>query len=227
MLTLEKALWQEGRQYVVGVDEVGRGAWAGPVVVGAVMFSPTISSTTLAGINDSKLLSDKQRRSLVPVIQEQAQACAYGEASVAEIETVGLSKALSLALHRALEQITPIPDFILADANLIKISLQRDLFYSQSLVESVPYTSHIRGDSRSISIAAASIVAKVYRDTLMTTYAETYPEYGFDEHKGYGTKQHQLALEKHGCCKLHRKSFAPIREIIKNGQKEMNVKSRE
>lgn len=199
----------------MGVDEVGRGAWAGPVVVGAVMFPTSISSTTLAGVTDSKLLSDKQRRSLVPTIQKQAQASACGEASVIEIETVGLGKALSLALHRALEQILPVPDFILADANLIKIFPQRDLFCPQSLVESIPYASYVRGDSKSISIAAASIVAKVYRDTLMTTYAVTYPEYGFDEHKGYGTKKHQLSLKKHGCCKLHRKSFAPIRELIR------------
>ena len=190
----------EGRSLVAGLDEAGRGPWAGPLVAAAVIFN--IATFTLEGIRDSKTLSAKQRAELAEQIKSSAVTWAIGEVSHEEIDQHGIQLANKLAMKRAIDHLSVTPDYILTD-------------YVGRIEFRTPFAAIVRGDSVSLSIAAASIVAKVYRDGLMVRYAEQYPEYGFDRHKGYGTRFHAAMLAKYGPCPIHRFSFTPVAAAAK------------
>jgi len=194
MLEHESTLWDRGLVRIAGVDEVGAGPLAGPVVAAAVILSPGAS---FEEIDDSKKLSAEQRERLSAEIREQAVAFAVGECSPLEIDCLNILQAAREAMRRAVAGLPKAPQHLLVDARSIPD------------VEA-PQTSLIRGDSRSQSIAAASIIAKVERDRLMARLAHTYPEYGFDRHRGYGTPEHLAALQRHGPCPIHRYSFSPV-----------------
>lgn len=181
---------------MVGMDEAGRGSWAGPVVAAAVVLPKGLR---LGGLNDSKLVLPAKREELFEKI---TQFCAYGVglASHEEVDRFGLLRATFFAFKRALENLPVKADHILIDG--------RDKF---AFV--IPHTSIIRGDQKVRCISAASIIAKVTRDRLMVEYAKRYPQYGFDLHKGYGTEVHQSALREHGPCELHRKSYEPLKKL--------------
>ena len=198
-LFLEQAFWKQGLFLVAGVDEAGRGAWAGPVMAGAVILpnDPAIAER-LAGVRDSKQMTARERERMAAVIQEQSICWAVEEASNQEIDQMGILRATQTAMMRALEQLTPAPQSLLVDFVRLK---------EVSLPQQCP--SH--GDNLSLSIAAASILAKVTRDRWMCEQAEVlFPQYGFSRHKGYGTRIHAEALENYGCCSLHRKTFRPV-----------------
>lgn len=191
----ERAARLCGYRRIAGVDEVGRGPLAGPVVAAAVIL-PVRSR--LVGVNDSKQLSERERERFHIAICEQAVGTGIGWADVVEIDQLNILEATRLAMRRALEQLVPSPDYVLIDA----VSLPGI---------NIPVRPIIKGDSLSISIAAASIVAKVTRDRLMVNYHNTFPEYGFLSHKGYGTAEHLKRLAHHGPCSIHRRSFAPVK----------------
>lgn len=191
-LDFEKELWTKGYFNVCGLDEVGRGSFAGPVVVGAVIFSP--DAILPEGIADSKLLTPKKREKLAVLIKETALEWTIAEASVEVINKVGIGKAAQQAFKQAVESLKKW-DYCLIDA-----------FFIDGL-DRTKQKPIVHGDSLSVSIAAASIIAKVYRDALMVKLHTQYPEYGFDKHKGYGSKFHQDALKQYGLCPLHRASF--------------------
>jgi len=174
---------------IIGADEAGRGPWAGPLVA-AVCHIPR--NTRLPGLNDSKRLSEKARKKLFKQIEEKTQY-GIGVAKVSEVEK-GMMYALNKAYNRALKQIDLEPDLLMIDGRD-----KLDLKY--------PYKSIIKGDQKERCIMAASIIAKVTRDEMMTKLATSYPEYGFDKHKGYGTRQHKQNIEKYGICKIHRRNF--------------------
>lgn len=188
---IEDACKEEGYRLICGVDEAGRGPLAGPVCAAAVILPEHLE---IPGLNDSKKLSDKRRRELFPIIQESALAYGIGFASPEEIDEINILQATFLAMRRALAQLTVKPDLALIDGN-------RETDFG------VPCKTIIKGDSLSANIAAASVLAKVSRDDLMLKAAEAYPGYGFDIHKGYGTKAHYAALELLGPCAIHRKTF--------------------
>lgn len=183
---------------VCGIDEVGRGPWAGPVLAAAVILNP---AKTPEGLDDSKKLSAKKREALAATLRDCAEI-GFGEASVAEIEALNLSRATFLAMRRALVALPRAPRFALIDGNRLPPDL------------GVPAQAVVRGDGRSASIAAASIVAKVARDALMTRLAEDFPGYGWETNAGYGTKAHQEALSRLGVTPHHRRSFRPIHNIL-------------
>ena len=191
MWEIEDSLFEKGLMVVCGVDEAGRGPLAGPVCAAAVILPP---HADIPGLNDSKKLSDKRRRELFPVIQQQAVAYGIGLASHEEIDKINILQATYLAMERALAQLQKNPDLALIDGNRAK-----DF--------GLPVQTVVHGDARSASIAAASILAKVTRDDLMLEYAIQYPEYGFEIHKGYGTRAHYDALRTHGPCAIHRMTF--------------------
>ncbi len=191
----ERAARLRGYRRIAGIDEVGRGPLAGPVVAAAVIL-PVRSR--LVGVNDSKQLSERERERFYVAICEQAVGMGIGWADVAEIDQLNILEATRLAMRRALEQLVPPPDYVLIDA----VSLPG---------VGIPIRPIIKGDALSISIAAASIVAKVTRDRLMASYHDTFPEYGFLSHKGYGTAEHLERLAYHGPCSIHRRSFAPVK----------------
>ena len=178
-------------QLICGVDEAGRGPLAGPVCAAAVILPKHLE---IPGLNDSKKLSDKRRRELFPVIQEQAISYGIAFASQEEIDERNILQATFLAMRRALDQLDPRPELALIDGNR-----QADF--------GLPCETVIKGDSLSANIAAASVLAKVTRDDWMIAAAEQYPGYGFEIHKGYGTKAHYAALEKLGPCPIHRRTF--------------------
>ena len=180
-----------GLNVICGVDEAGRGPLAGPVCAAAVILPKHLQ---IPGLTDSKKLSDKKRRELFPVIQQQAIAYGIGLASEAEIDEINILQATFLAMRRALEQLTVRPEIALIDGN-------RETDFG------LPVKTVVKGDSLSANIAAASILAKVTRDTIMVDLAKQYPEYGFEIHKGYGTKAHYDALRTYGPCPIHRRSF--------------------
>lgn len=188
---IEDACRAEGYSVICGVDEAGRGPLAGPVCAAAVILPEHLE---IPGLNDSKKLSDKRRRELFPVIQEKAVAYGIGFASQEEIDEINILQATFLAMRRALDQLQVKPDLALIDGNR-----QTDF--------GVPCKTIIKGDSLSASIAAASVLAKVSRDDVMLQMAEQYPGYGFEIHKGYGTKAHYAALEALGPSPIHRMSF--------------------
>lgn len=191
----EKHWWRKGYSYLLGIDEVGRGALAGPVVVGGVIISQ--NSELILGVDDSKQLSDKKRRQLDFQIRKQHEQVGIGSASQREIDELGIVAAIELAIHRLLKYFTQL-DAIMLDGH-----------FSQAFMSSlhIPAKNYIKGDEKSYVIAAASIVAKVYRDDVLIEDSEKYPEYDWKQNKGYGTKQHRLAIVKHGLCEYHRKSF--------------------
>lgn len=191
MWSIEREWYQKGFTCICGVDEAGRGPLAGPVCAAAVILPRDL---VIPGMDDSKKLSDKKRRELFPLIKEQAIAYGVGLASHEEIDTVNILQATYLAMERALSELRVKPDLALIDGNRAK-----DF--------GVPAETVIKGDSLSMSIAAASVLAKVTRDDLMLQMAEEYPGYGFDIHKGYGTKAHYEALTQYGPCPIHRMSF--------------------
>ncbi len=183
---------------VAGVDEAGRGPWAGPVVAAAVILDP---ADIPAGLNDSKKLSATQRAALFDEIMNRAAAVALGMASVAEIDHLNILRASLLAMKRAVEKVSPKPAFCLIDGRDVPPI-------------TIPARAVIRGDGISLSIAAASIIAKVTRDRLMAALAEKYPAYDWHKNAGYGVPAHRKALELVGVSPHHRKSFAPIRNIL-------------
>ncbi|MGB1874049.1 MAG: ribonuclease HII [Akkermansiaceae bacterium] len=197
-LFYESAKWQQGYQYVAGIDEAGRGPLAGPVSAAAVILPEAFSHDLL---NDSKKLGEKRREALYEELTQRADirwAISHGE--VDEIDSLNILKSTHAAMLRAAEGLDPRPDFCLIDG------LDVPGF-------ALPSEGIVKGDSKSFSIAAASILAKVSRDRRMLKYAALYPEYGFERHKGYGTKLHLEALRKHGPCPIHRKSFAPVAQL--------------
>ena len=188
---IENSLYAEGYKMICGVDEAGRGPLAGPVCAAAVILPRGLE---LPGLNDSKKLTDKKRRELFPIIKEQAIAYGIGLASHEEIDEVNILQATYMAMERAIAQLEGKADFALIDGNRAK-----DF--------GLPVRTVVKGDSLSASIAAASILAKVTRDDIMLEMAEKYPEYGFQVHKGYGTKAHYEALRTHGHSPIHRMTF--------------------
>ena len=191
MWEIENSVRNEGFEIICGVDEAGRGPLAGPVCAAAVILPMNLD---IPGLTDSKKLTDKKRRELFPVIKEQAIAYGIGLASHEEIDEINILQATYLAMERALAQLAVKPDIALIDGNRAK-----DF--------GLPVRTVVKGDSLSMNIAAASILAKVTRDDLMLEQAEKYPEYGFEVHKGYGTKAHYEALRAHGASDIHRKTF--------------------
>ena len=198
-LDYERSLWQAGLQCVAGIDEAGRGAWAGPVVAGAAVLPDTAGiAEALAEVNDSKQLSARQREQLYVEITTQVAGWATGQASAAEIDTVGILPATRLAMQRAIAGLACQPQHLLID----HVRLPALLVAQQSIT---------RGDSLVLSIAAASILAKVTRDRLMVAAEQTWPGYGFARHNGYGTPEHSRQLRMLGPCPIHRTSFQPVR----------------
>ena len=191
MWEIEDALLEKGVGVICGVDEAGRGPLAGPVYAAAVILPPHLE---IPGLDDSKKLTDKRRRELMPVIKERAIAYGIGVATEKEIDEINILQATFLAMERAIAQLDGKADFALIDGNR-----EKDF--------GLPVMTVVKGDSRSANIAAASILAKVSRDDYMEQMAKQYPEYGFEIHKGYGTKAHYDALRTYGHCPLHRLTF--------------------
>lgn len=190
-LEFEKEALAKGYKSVCGVDEAGRGPLAGPVCAAAVILPEGV---IIDGVNDSKKLSEKKRESLFDVIREQALSYSIAYATVDEIEKINILNATMLAMRRAINGLDIKADYAMIDGNKIPpIDIDAECV--------------VKGDAKSMSIACASILAKVSRDRLLYKYAEEYPMYGFDKHKGYGTKVHREAILKYGPCPYHRKSF--------------------
>ncbi|MFA6534166.1 MAG: ribonuclease HII [Patescibacteria group bacterium] len=197
---LENAILADGFTLIAGLDEAGRGPWAGPLCAGAVILD--IAAFQNDGVRDSKLLSAKKREELAAWLKDNCLAWSVGEVSSEEIDKLGLQLANKTAMKRAIENLKIKPDFILTD-------------YVGRIEFRTPFKVVKSGDKLSFSIAAASIIAKVYRDSLMLEFAKQYPDYGFELHKGYGTKLHQERLAEHGLCPIHRRSFRPIGRLPK------------
>ena len=191
MWEIEDALTEKKVGIICGVDEAGRGPLAGPVYAAAVILPPHLE---IPGLDDSKKLTDKRRRELMPIIKEQAIAYGIGFATEKEIDEINILQATFLAMERAISQLEGKADFALIDGNR-----EKDF--------GLPVMTVVKGDSRSANIAAASVLAKVSRDDYMDEMAKRYPEYGFEIHKGYGTKAHYEALRTYGHCDLHRVTF--------------------
>ncbi|WP_188204174.1 ribonuclease HII [Desemzia incerta] len=199
MLAYEKRAWAHGKKLIAGVDEVGRGPLAGPVVSAAVILPEDFN---IVGINDSKQLSLAKRNELFYIIQEKALAVGVGIKDAAVIDQVNIYEASKLAMLEAIEQMPIQPDHLLVDAMTLPLPVSQE--------------SIIKGDAKSVSIAAASVIAKVTRDRMMEEYDVMYPGYGFPNNAGYGTKEHLTALEDLGVTPIHRRSFAPVREALLN-----------
>ena len=191
-LEFEKAAKTSGFKYICGVDEAGRGPLAGPVCAAAVILD---ENCEIEGLNDSKKLSEKKREALFDVICEKALAYSIAFGTVEEIETVNILEATFLAMNRAIDGLDVRADFALIDGNRVPKNIK------------IPCETVIKGDAKSSSIAAASILAKVTRDRLLLEYDEKYPEYNFKKHKGYGTKEHTDLILKYGPSPIHRMSF--------------------
>lgn len=192
MFDLEKAFHQQKIELVGGVDEAGRGPLAGPVVAACVIFQ---DNPLIRGIDDSKKLSEDKREELFERIKETAYSFGIGMATHQEIDEHNIFQATMLAMRRAVAACTKPPQFVIVDGN----QRIRQLEY--------PQKTFVKGDARSVSIASASILAKVTRDHIMREYARIYPEYGFEKHKGYGTKEHLEVIKKYGASEIHRRSF--------------------
>lgn len=191
MRTIERSLWQKGYRCVVGVDEVGRGPLAGPVVAAAVYIPPEVE---LIGVDDSKSLTPKRRAAAFAQIIRECNT-AVGVATAAEIDRMNILNATLLAMQRAVRGLGFTPDFCLVDGRQVIPGL------------TIPQQAVVKGDAQCLSIAAASIVAKVVRDRFMIDCHQAFPQYGFDKHKGYPTAEHRRALEEHGPCPIHRQTF--------------------
>ncbi|GAB4340457.1 MAG: ribonuclease HII [Candidatus Abyssubacteria bacterium] len=197
MLQYEREAQENGYAVIAGVDEVGRGPLAGPVVAAAVILPPDVR---WAEVNDSKLLSDEQRREALTIISAAADI-GVGVVSIEEIDRLNIHRASLLAFKLAIEDLTRVPDFVLIDGR-------------HEATLGIPQRAIVKGDKLSLSIAAASIVAKVTRDQMMLEYDKRYPQYGFAKHKGYSTAQHIAMIKQFGICPIHRRSFAIIREAL-------------
>ena len=197
----ERQLYRQGVSPVAGVDEAGRGPLAGPVVAAAVILPPDLTGNEpwLSGLDDSKRLSPRQRELVLPIIEQYALAVAIAQESPAEIDRIGIGRAVLQAMLRAVDSLTVAPQHLLFDYIPIKKC-------------AYPFDALVKGDRRSYSIAAASIVAKVTRDRIMAAAETCYPGYAFARHKGYATAQHRAKLQELGPCPLHRRSFAPVRQ---------------
>lgn len=205
-LSFEIGLWNQGILAIGGADEAGRGAWAGPVAASAVIFPRDCDlGSQLEGVRDSKMMTAHQREAWAGRIREKASAWGVGMAGSQEIDQMGILPATRLAFQRAIEQLCVVPQHLLLDF----IRLPEVL---------IPQTSLVKGDARSLTIAAASILAKTSRDAWMREIDRQYPQYGFIQHKGYGTKQHFQALLKWGPCPIHRFSFRPVQECENSGR---------
>ncbi|MDO8619387.1 MAG: ribonuclease HII [Candidatus Daviesbacteria bacterium] len=192
-LDFETQLWSLGFSHIAGLDEVGRGSFAGPVVVGAVVFPQGI--VLPEGIRDSKLVKPEKRKILAEQIKSCASDFSIAEVSVEVINKHGIGKATQIAFYNAVKSLKQNPEYLLIDAFFI------------DNIDRAKQKPIAGGDKLCMSVAAASIIAKVYRDELMEKLSLEYPEYNFAKHKGYGTKEHQLAIKKHGLSPIHRKSF--------------------
>jgi ribonuclease HII len=201
-LSEEAALHEGGFRLVAGVDEAGRGAWAGPLVAAAVILPApgTVPADFLVGVRDSKLCSPDLRETLFEAVVGAARAVGVGSVAADEIDLLGLTAANELAMVRAVRALHVVPDFVLVDC-----------FTLRSL--GTPQRGIVQGDRRCLSIAAASIVAKVYRDAWLAGLAEPHPAYGFERHRGYGVRDHREAIGANGVTALHRLSYAPLRAI--------------
>jgi ribonuclease HII len=198
-LTLEKlGLRWDGVGLMAGVDEAGRGPLAGPVVAAAVILNDL---EPIKGLNDSKALTARARERLFDEIRGRALCCSIGQASVEEIDALNILQATMLAMRRAVEGLRLKPHMVLVDGNRLP-GLQ------------VPAQAIVKGDSKVKAISAASIIAKVHRDQLCMALHEAHPQYGFDGHKGYPTAAHLAALQTHGACPQHRRSFGPVRKVL-------------
>ena len=198
-LSHERLLWDLGFASVAGVDEVGLGPLAGPVVAAAVVFPPRCNA--LDGVDDSKKLTPTKREELSARVRECAAAITLGVVDVGEVDRMGVYEAGLEAMRRAVTALMPAADYLLVDARRVPAIETRQ-------------SSYIRGDAIIYSIGAASIVAKVYRDGLMRAFDADFPGYGFADHMGYGTANHLEALSRLGPCELHRRSFEPVRRVI-------------
>ena len=198
LLEYETKAVAEGYKNIAGIDEAGRGPLAGPVVAAAVIFSANID---IEDLDDSKKISPQKREELFPKIQ--AEAVAYGVAIVSRevIDEINILQASRLAMKQAVEQLQPVPDLLLIDGN-------------QKIDSTLDQWAIVKGDSKSLSIAAASVLAKVTRDRIMEDYHKLYPQYEFHRHKGYGTKLHRALIEEHGPCPIHRSTFKGVSEFI-------------
>ncbi len=194
-IDLEKKLWKEGYIKVCGLDEVGRGPLAGPVVAGAVVIGD--EKHFLEGVRDSKMMTEKKRLFFVDQIKKNSLGWGIGIVENEEIDRLGISQAVHLAMELAIEGLGFKVDYLITDGNVRKIG-----DYSMEIITD--------GDAKHYSIAAASVLAKVRRDEIMREFSKEYPEYGFENHVGYGTKAHMEALKKFGPCKIHRKCFKPV-----------------
>jgi ribonuclease HII len=201
-LSLERQLWNSGCRLVGGLDEAGRGAWAGPVFAAVVILPVGYDGEQfLAGVRDSKQMTPRQREHWAEKIKQTAEYWGVGAASSQEIDEMGIVPATRLAMQRALQASGVTPLHLLIDALRLPML-------------NIPQTALIRGDQQSLSIAAASVLAKTARDAWMQAQEDHFPGYGFAAHKGYGTARHLAALERLGACPLHRRSFAPLKRLI-------------
>lgn len=196
----EKKLGQAGFEVVCGIDEVGRGPMAGPIVAAAVILDLS-NVDALQGVNDSKKLTEKKRESLYDIIINSVKDWAVAEVTAAEIDSNGIALANTLVMRKAWQALKIRPDFVATD-------------YMTNLWFEIPFEAIKKGDSKVLSIAAASIIAKVTRDRQMVEYAKQYPEYGFDSHKGYGSKKHLDAIREYGPCPIHRQSFGLMKKRL-------------
>ncbi len=199
MKEIENSLYNEGYKLIAGVDEAGRGPLAGPVCAAAVILPEDL---VIEGINDSKKLTEKKREQLFDVIIESAIAYSIEFASPDVIDEINIKQATSLAMHNAVKNLDVPADFVIIDGN-------------DKIPYDIPYRYVVKGDAKSQTIAAASILAKVSRDRLMVELDKEYPEYGFAKHKGYGTKVHCEAIQKYGVLPIHRKSFMTAKVLGK------------
>jgi ribonuclease HII len=193
----ENELKALGYKQIAGIDEAGRGPLAGPVVAAAVILRPGV---TFRYVNDSKKLSEKQRNLALEEIKEHALSIKIALVSVDEIDRINIYRATKLAMQSAIEGLPLTPDFLLIDAMPIELT--------------IPQRNIIKGDTLSISIAAASIVAKTTRDQYMREMDGLFPQYGFRDHKGYGTKKHIEAIRQYGITPIHRKTFRPVKDML-------------
>jgi len=201
-LSFERVARASGHVRVAGLDEAGRGPLAGPVVAAAVVLPEGL---LIPGVTDSKKLTERQRDRLFPLIIEAAAAYGIGIVDERTIDRVNILEASIIAMERALQMITPPPDYLLIDGNFILPRI------------ALPQQPVVKGDCRSHSIAAASILAKVTRDRLMLELHERFPQYNFRKHKGYGTQEHLALLREHGPCEAHRRTFAPVAGMMGGG----------
>jgi len=193
----ENSLRKKGYQLIAGLDEAGKGAWAGPLVAGSVILAPEVK---LTGLKESKLLSPSQRKQLYLEITKTAVCWSVGVVSEKIIDRIGITAANHLAMEKAVKNLTVQPDYLLID-------------YVKLRGVKIPYQALINGDEMIASIAAASVIAKVTRDCIMVAAHEEYPKFDFHIHKGYGTNRHHELIIRHGICDLHRRSFSPIKHL--------------